>query len=100
MPTPDAASLKNILVKALGVKAVVKKRREIYYIDNVKFHLDVVDKLGSFVEIEASNQFEDISELRLREQCEEYMKAFGVAQEDLVNESYSDMVMRLGAKEE
>lgn len=95
MATPDAASLKSILLKALGAKAVVKKSREIYYIDNVKFHLDVVDGLGSFVEIEASNQFHAISESRLREQCGEYMKAFGVNEDDLVNESYSDMVMRL-----
>lgn len=95
LPAPDAGALKSMLTKALGVKAIVKKRREIYYINNVKFHLDVVVKLGSFVEIEASNQFEDISEERLREQCEEYMKAFGVLESDLVNESYSDMVMRL-----
>jgi adenylate cyclase, class 2 len=94
MATPDAASLKSILLKALGARAVVKKKREIYYIGNVKFHLDEVDRLGSFVEIEASNQFDDISESRLREQCAAYMKAFGVSESDLVNESYSDMVMR------
>jgi adenylate cyclase, class 2 len=95
LPVGDSAALKSILLKALGVKAMVKKRREIYYINNVKFHLDVVDKLGSFVEIEASNQFEDISEEQLRGQCAEYMKAFGISESDLVNESYSDMVMRL-----
>lgn len=98
MPVVDGGALKSILINALGVKAIVKKRREIYYIDNVKFHLDVVDGLGSFVEIEASDQFEDISERRLREQCGEYMEAFGVSGNDLVNESYSDMVMRLAGE--
>lgn len=95
MPVAAGEALKSILIKALGTKAIVKKRREIYYINNVKFHLDVVDKLGSFVEIEASNQFENISEEKLKEQCAGYMKAFGVNNEDLVNESYSDMVMKL-----
>lgn len=95
MPVAAGAALKSILIKALGTKAIVKKRREIYYINNVKFHLDVVDKLGSFVEIEATNQFENISEEKLKEQCAGYMKAFGVNNEDLLNESYSDMVMKL-----
>ena len=51
-PGPDAA-LKEILTQVLGVLVVVDKRREIYFIDNVKFHLDRVDHLGAFVEIEA-----------------------------------------------
>lgn len=95
MPTPESAVLKSILLKALGAKAIVRKTREIYYIGNVKFHIDVVEGLGSFVEIEASNRFEDIAEAHLRNQCAEYMAAFGITGNDIVNESYSDMVMRL-----
>src|SRR3954447_17925253 len=34
------SDLKNILTNALGIKAVVDKRRRIYFIDNVKFHFD------------------------------------------------------------
>lgn len=89
----DGAGLRNVLTKALGVKAVVKKKREIYYIRNVKFHLDTLEKLGSFVEIEASNRFEDIPAEKLRQQCEAYMREFGVEEGDLVNMSYSDMVL-------
>lgn len=95
MPTTEGPVLKSILLKALGAKAIVKKTREIYYIGNVKFHLDTVEGLGNFVEIEASNRFEDIEEVQLRRQCEEYMIAFGISAEEIVNESYSDMVMRL-----
>jgi len=89
----DSEGLKNILMKCLGVKAVVKKRREIYYIRNVKFHLDTLEELGSFVEIEASNRFEDIPAEQLRQQCEAYMEEFGVREEDLIEMSYSDMVI-------
>ena len=89
----DADSLKEILVKALGVKAVVKKQREIYYIGNVKFHLDTLEGLGSFVEIEAANRFEDIPVEKLKQQCEAYMKEFGVEDGDLIRQSYSDMVI-------
>ena len=43
---PDARSLKEVLTKSMGIKVVVKKKREIYYIDNVKFHIDEVEGLG------------------------------------------------------
>ena len=89
----DAEGLKSVLTKALSVKTVVNKEREIYYISNVKFHIDKVDGLGSFVEIEASNRFEDIPEEKLRQQCEQYMKEFEIREEDLLNKSYSDMVL-------
>ncbi len=41
------SSLKKILAKALGILVVVDKQREIYFIDNVKFHLDTVKELGT-----------------------------------------------------
>lgn len=91
--TPDPSALKSILGKAMGVLAVVIKQREIYYISNVKFHLDTLEGLGEFVEIEASNQFDDIPREELKEQCAFYMKEFGVGQEDLINKSYSDMII-------
>src|ERR1700733_6273199 len=45
----DAVTLKRVLTLSLGIKVIVRKRREIYYIDNVKFHIDNVPGLGSFV---------------------------------------------------
>ncbi|MCU0334732.1 MAG: class IV adenylate cyclase [Chitinophagaceae bacterium] len=50
---PPNSDLKQVLAHALGVLVEVVKEREIYFIDNVKFHLDTVPGLGSFVEIEA-----------------------------------------------
>ncbi|HEV7735996.1 MAG TPA: class IV adenylate cyclase, partial [Chlamydiales bacterium] len=42
----DPASLKEMLTQSLGIKTIVKKSREIYYIGNVKFHIDEVPSLG------------------------------------------------------
>jgi predicted adenylyl cyclase CyaB len=89
----DAAGLKDVLTKSIGVKVVVKKRREIYYIRNVKFHIDEVDGLGSFVEIEAGNILADLAQGQLKEQCDFYLKEFGIKEEDLVELSYSDMLL-------
>jgi adenylate cyclase class 2 len=47
------STLKELLIKAIGVLTVIDKQREIYFIDNVKFHIDNVKELGTFIEIEA-----------------------------------------------
>lgn len=52
-PSVPGSGLKEILTAALGILVVVDKEREIYFIGNVKFHIDHVKGLGSFVEIEA-----------------------------------------------
>src|SRR5215469_5095467 len=92
---PDAASLKQVLKKSLGVKTVVEKKREIYFIKNVKFHIDSVKELGSFVEIEASDLYKDVSKEELQKQCDFYLSEFKIRGEDLVDVSYSDMLMSL-----
>jgi predicted adenylyl cyclase CyaB len=87
------SNLKEVLTTALEVLVVVEKRREIYYIDNIKFHLDAVKDLGTFVEIEAAS---DKVEERLYEQVKEYMKLFGIREEDLIAISYSDLLLKTG----
>jgi len=95
---PDAASLKEILTRSLGVKIVVSKKREIYFIRNVKFHIDEVDGLGSFAEIEASDLHADVSKEELQSQCNFYVQELRIKDEDLVSVSYSDMLFaRLNA---
>jgi len=90
---PDAKSLKEILTQSLGVKIVVRKRREIYFIKNVKFHIDEVDGLGNFAEIEASDLYADISRKELQRQCDFYLNELKIKDEDLVSDSYSDMLL-------
>ena len=91
----DSKGLKEVLEKSCGIKTVVKKSREIYYIGNVKFHIDEVPGLGSFVEIEAGNVLVTKTKEELQEQCNFYLKEFGIKEEDLVATSYSDMLLNL-----
>lgn len=90
--TTPGAALKEVLTTALGVRTVVDKKREIYFIGNVKFHIDSVKGLGSFVEIEAIDVDGSLGEVKLREQCDYYLDLFDIREENLVEESYSDMV--------
>ena len=90
----DASGLKEALERSCGIKMIVRKKREIYYIKNVKFHIDEVPGLGSFVEIEAGNILADKTEPELLDQCNFYLKEFGIKEEDLIAESYSDLMMK------
>lgn len=96
---PEAmSSLKELLTSVLHVLATVKKKREIYFIENVKFHIDEVENLGAFVEIEAIDTSGDTARDGLREQCEQYMRLFAIAEQDLIGCSYSDLQMEKGHK--
>lgn len=92
--TSKESNLEELLTNTLGVLVKVKKRREIYFIDNVKFHIDDVKGLGSFVEIEAIDCAEGIGKEELLQQCNKYMESFGIKKEDLVDCSYSDLLIK------
>ena len=87
------STLKEVLIEALGVLIVVDKKREIYFIDNVKFHIDTVKSLGTFVEIEALGKNDKITKDELYQQCQYYLKLFGILDKELISVSYSDMMM-------
>lgn len=88
---PNVA-LKNILIKQLGVKISVDKKRKIYFIDNVKFHFDVVEGLGTFIEVEAIDNNGTFSVEHLKAQCDKYFTYFGLDKSQLVDKSYSDLL--------
>ena len=89
--TQPNTSLKSLLTQAHGILTVVDKKRKIFFIDNVKFHLDNVEGLGSFVEIEAIDEKGNIGYEQLLKQCSFYMKLFNIQEADLLTNSYSDM---------
>jgi predicted adenylyl cyclase CyaB len=88
---PDK-KLKEVLTKALGVKVVVDKKRKIYFIDNIKFHFDEVNELGSFVEVEAIDKDGSIGIEKLKEQCNHYIELFEITSDQFMAESYSDLL--------
>lgn len=59
----------------------------------MKFYLDEVKGLGSFVEIEAIDQDGSLGFDKINEQCHFYVKELGIKDEDLVQVSYSDVLM-------
>jgi len=86
-------SLRDLLTKAFGIKVVVDKTRKIYFMDNVKFHFDKVDKLGTFIEVEAIDETGEIPAGELKKQCDRYFSYFGLKIADYVSKSYSDLML-------
>lgn len=91
---PNVA-LKNILTRQLGIKIIVDKKRKIYFIDNIKFHFDIVDNLGTFMEVEAIDSNEEFTIAELKEQCDKYYNFFELTQDNIIDKSYSDLIMEL-----
>jgi homotetrameric cytidine deaminase len=87
---PDPDELRASLDAALGTLVVVDKARHLLLWDGVRIHLDTVDGLGSFVELEGvaapesdlSDEEEKVAHLRA---------ALGI--EDILTDSYSDRLL-------
>jgi len=86
--------VKSILSMILGVKSVVKKRRQIFRIKGVQVHLDHVDGLGSFIEFEKVVKAEDSEISEARKQLERLLSALGIPRENLQTSSYGELVSR------
>lgn len=92
-PCPDPRPLLSLLSSALGIRCVVRKRREIYFYGNAKIHVDEVPGLGEFVEVEVIAEHDEADREAMHRSCHEWMGRLDVDAEDLVASSYSDMIM-------
>lgn len=91
----NAEALKTALSKAHGVKSVVRKVREVYLLEDVRIHLDEVDGLGSFLEIEACLTCDD-PECLGEKKVNELLAALNIDHGSLVEGSYGDLVEQTG----
>jgi homotetrameric cytidine deaminase len=92
VPTADAAALRDALDAALGTLVVVEKRRRLLLHENVRIHIDEVEGLGSFVELEAVAQPD--SDLSAEQDKVGRLRAeLGIGDDALVAQSYSDLLL-------
>jgi len=93
VPVPDPAALKEALDAAYGTKVVVAKRRRLLLWENVRVHLDEVEGLGSYMELEALVDVDGDDDGPARERVERLRKELGIDDANLVAGSYSDLLL-------
>ena len=91
IPVPEPERTKRLLSELLGVHRVVRKRREIALYQNVRIHLDRVEGLGDFVELEAVWDGDGAGEAEQREKVAFLRERLGIRDEDLVAASYEGL---------
>ncbi len=89
--TPDPASLQQVLSEALGVRGVVRKRRRLYMVGHTRVHLDEVQGLGSFMELEVVLQ-PGQTPAEGEQIAAQLMQQLGIRPEDLVQAAYIDLL--------
>lgn len=89
----DASGMEEALADVLGVTAVVSKARRLFVFEGVRIHLDRVDGLGCFIELEGVAVPEDVDLGRLEILLSGLRDSFGIADVDLVGSSYCDLVL-------
>jgi adenylate cyclase class 2 len=92
----DHLALTDLLNDALGVRLVVEKARHLLRWRNVRIHLDRVEGLGDFVELEAIATSPGGLEIE-RDRIEELRAKLGIAEDQLVAHGYADLLARRGA---
>lgn len=89
--TDDPIALKQVLETSLKIRGVVKKKRLLHIVGNTRIHLDEVENLGSFLELEVVLN----SELNEKEGiaiANDFMKKLGINKTDLVDKAYIDLL--------
>ena len=88
--TTEAAALRDILGAALGVLAVVRKRRTLLVVDGARIHLDNVEGLGNFLEMEVPVHDSDV---HASETINRLLRELGLTWAQCIRASYLDLAL-------
>jgi predicted adenylyl cyclase CyaB len=92
-PTSDPASMMAILTSLFTPIGVVRKQRTLYMVGQTRIHLDSVEGLGDFLELEVVMR-EDQPAAEGEAIARELMHALEIREEDLVEGAYLDLLLR------
>ena len=91
-PVSDPDQLREALDAAVGTTVVVSKVRRLFIWENVRIHLDAVEHLGTFLELEALVGPGLNSPDQAREKLARLSHELRIADEQLLSVSYSDLL--------
>jgi adenylate cyclase len=91
-PTRAPDSLRQSLSLAYGEVGRVRKRRTLFMHGRIRIHLDEVEGLGSFMELEVVLRDDEPADVGRRE-AEALMDALGIERSQLVDRAYVDLLV-------
>ena len=91
VPTDIPDSVKSVLAKALGVRGTVSKTRLLYRVGQTRIHLDKVNRLGEFLELEVVLRSTQ-SETEGQKIASALMESLAVSKADLIEGAYIDLL--------
>jgi homotetrameric cytidine deaminase len=95
VPVADVAPLRDALDAAYGTLGTVTKKRRVLLWEGVRIHLDEVEGLGSFLELEAVAELD--SDLSPEHEKVERLRAeLAIEDDNLIATSYSDLILGAG----
>lgn len=89
--TEDPEILLHILTKVLGQAGTVKKMRQVYLVGQTRVHIDAVEELGDFLELEVVLRPAQ-SEAEGRRIALDLLARFNIATGDLLADAYVDIL--------
>ena len=89
--TTEPENLKRVLELAYGIRGVVRKTRYLYLVGQTRVHLDDVEGLGQFMELEVVLR-DGQSDAEGQAIAEDLMSRLGVEKSDLVEGAYMDLI--------
>jgi adenylate cyclase, class 2 len=92
IPVLEPERTKALLAELLGVHRIVRKAREIGLFENVRIHLDRVEGLGDFVELEAVWDGDGAGEAEQARKVAFLRERLAIRDEDLVAASYEGLL--------
>ena len=89
--TTDPRGLKEVLGHALGIRAILRKTRTVYFCGQTRIHLDRVEGLGAFIELEVVLEPGQNTQYGTGV-AEGLMSQLDIQKEDLVAAAYVDLL--------
>jgi adenylate cyclase class IV len=90
-PTTEPDRLREALTAAYGVAGVVRKHRIVRLVGRTRVHLDTVEHLGTFVELEVVLEESEDAD-RGASEAHQLMAVLGIGEDQLVAGAYVDLL--------
>lgn len=89
--TNTPLKLKKTLEHNLGIFKTVKKKRELYWIGRTRVHIDKVDHLGDFIELEVVLREDENPEYGKNE-AKKLIQQLHISKDHLIEKAYVDLL--------